>query len=88
MTVISDVALNVGRGGTWTPIHWAPTSSWLRRPAGPTAPDLGLSGFPRLPFPPPMTAPWAERNDDWEISLGLRGGSNRNNPPDRLLKDA
>ena len=69
------------------PYKWKRARGW-RRQAKEVVSNLGLSGFPRLPFPPPTTAPWVERNDDWEISLGLRDGSNRNDPPDRLLQDA
>ena len=69
------------------PYKWKRARGW-RRQAKEVVSNLGLSGFPRLPFPPPTTAPWAERNDDWEISLSLRDGSNRNDPPDRLLQDA
>ena len=56
---------------------------------GPLLGGAGQSGELRLlPFTPPTAAPWEEGLDDWEISLRLRGGSRRSDPPDKVLEDA
>ena len=48
--------------------------------------NLGLGELPRLPFPPPTVPPWEEKGD-WVVSLRLRGGSRRLDPPERVLED-
>ena len=69
------------------PYKWKRSRGWRRRAKDVVA-SLELDQFPRLPFPPPTTAPWVGGGDDWEIELNLRNGSNRNDPPARVLEDA
>ena len=72
---------------TRVPYKWKRNRGW-RRVAKVAVSDLGLDEFPRLPFSPSTAAPWKEGVDDWEISLRLRGGSRRSDPPDKVLEDA
>ena len=69
------------------PYKWRRNRGW-RRLAKEAVSDLGLADFPRRPLPPPTSAPWAVGGDDWEVCLWLMGGSSRNDPPDRVLRDA
>ena len=48
--------------------------------------EAGLSEQPRLPFPPPTSAPWEWEGGNWSVFLSLRGGSARTD--DARLADA
>ena len=69
------------------PHKWRRRVGW-RLVAKEVEAELGLGEAPRLPLPPPTVPPWAGRGGDWAVSLRLRGGSRRTDPPDRVLEDA
>ena len=69
------------------PYKWKRERGW-RKVASVAVSALSLEDFPRLPLPPPTTAPWLGGRGEWEINLHLRGGSRKSDPPDRVLRDA
>ena len=71
---------------TGVPYKWRRNRGWRKVAKGAVS-DLSLGDFPRLPLPPPTTAPW-QGGEDFEVSLRLRGGSRRTEPPDKVLEDA